>query len=147
MAAIVACEARGKIRIKVLNGIIQQLDHVFTVVRKGTGILHGCLVVVGGPEQACRKAVLIAVSGLVVIRYRVAVAVVEEIWIDMGVIDNGCTHTVGIGLKGRIKDLLQTGNLLGNALIHVIVSIVIRGRTQEPNSSQVLVTGHLHVTG
>ena len=115
------------VTVKICRAVVQDLQDVLGIVSKGAGVLHGVLVVVGGPEQTRRPgSIAVCEVGFFQISLSVAIGVGEKVGIGLAVVGDGRASDVGrIGLNGRIETLAHCVELASDAFCGITIAVVI----------------------
>ena len=62
-----------QIAAQILDGVVQRLQHILGIVRKGTRIFNGVVIVVPGFDQASGKGITDISTLIVLIHFAVAI--------------------------------------------------------------------------
>jgi len=137
----------GNGRVQIFDAVVEQLDDVLAAVDVGPGVFQRHLVVVGRLGQAGRPGVEgVAEGQLVFARLAVGVGVVEEVGVGGSVVEEAGAGDLGcVGLHRRIERIAQAADLIGDALFHVAVAVVVDQRAEHADVGQVFDRGRFGV--
>ena len=135
----------GDVSAEILDGVVQELEHVLGIVGKRTRILDGILIVVGSLQQARRPGVVANQALVGRIRLAILVRIDEEVGIGGCIVHDRRAALLGICLDGGIQRLAEAVDLGIDAFGHIAIAIPIGGVGRGTDLLQILGAGNVGV--